>query len=329
MVEFDQVTPLGATVSYNNAALNLAGRVIEKVTGEVYEKAMKELIYEPLLLEHTFFFPNDVMTRRFVVGHRQDPDGTIKVARPWALSRAGAPAGGFGVSANGGDQIKWARFHLGDGSPLLSKQSLDLMKEPTVEMPGSALGDAVGISWLLRNVDGVRLVGHGGTTIGQYSEFLMIPERDFAIIAMTNCGPNGSQLNDRLEKWALETYLGLIDTDPEPVVLGDDALAQYVGTFETVNAWADITAENGGLVINVRIKPETIKRLEEAGEDIPEQEPIPLGLLPGDGDKYIVSGGPAQGMKGYFARSASGEVDGVHIGGRLATRTAVPATVSA
>jgi len=326
MVDFEQVTPLGATVSYNNAAVNVAGRVIEKVTGKVYEDAMTELIHGPLGLDNSFFFPNEVMTRRFVVGHRQDADGTIKVLRPWALARAGAPAGGFGVSANAGDQIKWARFHLGDGTApdgtrLLSKETLDLMKQPTVQMPGSALGDAVGISWLIRDVEGVRLVGHGGTTIGQYSDFIMVPERGFAFISMTNCGPNGSQLNDRLSKWALETYLGIVDVDPEPITLGDDALAVYVGTYETVAAWADITAEGGGLVLNVRIKPETLARLRADGEEIPDQPPIPLGLLPGDDDRYIVSGGPAKGMKGYFVRNESGKVEAVHVGGRLAVRT--------
>ena len=169
---------------------------------------MTELIHKPLGLENSFFFPNDVMTRRFVVGHtRNEADGVIKVARPWALARAGAPAGGFGVSSTVGDQVKWARFHLGDGSPLLSKETLDLMKEPTVQMPGSAIGDAVGISWLLRDLDGVREVGHGGTTIGQYSQFRMIPSRDFALVSMTNCGPNGSQLNRRLAQWALDVRM--------------------------------------------------------------------------------------------------------------------------
>jgi CubicO group peptidase (beta-lactamase class C family) len=330
MVEFEQVTPLGATVSYNNAALNLAGRVIEKVTGKIYETAIKELLYEPLGLESTFFFPNDVMTRRFVVGHSQDQeDGTIKVARPWGLARAGAPAGGFGVCANAGDQIKWARFHLGDGTApdgtrLLSKESLDRMKQPTVEMPGSAIGDAVGISWLLEDVGGVRLVGHGGTTIGQYSEFLMSPENNFALISMTNCGPNGSQFNRRLQRVILETVLGIVSEDLEAVSLGDAALAEYTGTYETVAVWAHITAEDGKLVLNVEMKPETARRMREEGEEIPEQPPIPMGLLEGDGDRYVVTDGPAKGMKGYFVRNASGEVESVHVGGRLATRVAAP-----
>jgi CubicO group peptidase (beta-lactamase class C family) len=332
MAEYDQVTPLGSVVSYNNASLNMAGRIIEKVTGKVYETAMKELIYEPLGLKNTFFFPNDVMTRRFAAGHRQDPDGTIKLARPWGLPRAGAPAGGFGVSANAADQIAWARFHLGDGTApdgtrLLSKESIDLMKQPTVEMPGSALGDAVGISWLIRDVEGVRLVGHGGTTNGQHSEFLTVPERDFAVISMTNCGPNGAHLNDALLRWALETYLGVIDREPEPVSLGDAALAEYAGVYETVHAFAHITAESGGLVLNVEIKPEAIKQLEEEMGEIPEQPPFPLGMLGGEGDRYIITDGPGKGMKGYFLRDAEGGIEAVHVGGRLAMR--IPAKVTA
>jgi hypothetical protein len=201
------------------------------------------------------------------------------------------------------------------------------MQQPTVDMLGSALGDHVGISWLLRDVDGVRLVTHGGTTNGQHSAFLMVPERDFAIAVLTNCGPNGSQLHDELCKWALEAYLGIIDKDPEPITVSDEELAAYVGRYETIAATCDVTAESGALVAKIEIKPDFLAKIQEAGEDAPdEQPPFPLGLLPGPGDRYIITDGPAKGMKGYFVRGISGEVQSVHVGGRLATRT--PTTVA-
>ena len=329
MADIEQVTPLGTAVSYNNASLSLAGHVIATVTGKTYEKAMRELLFEPLGLKNTFFFPNEIMTRRFAAGHNKLPDGTVKVARPWLFSRGGWPAGG--MSANSKDQVLWARFHLGDGTsldgaPVLSKELLDLMKQPTVETPGSALGDYIGISWMLRDVEGVRLVGHGGDTIGQHSEFVMVPERDFAISVMTNSS-TGTGLNEKLTRWALEAYLGVVETDPEPILLGDDALAPYTGRFETIAASIDITARQGLLVAQVEIKPETLKEMTEAGEDIPEPEPFQLGLIEADGDRYVVADGEAKGMKGYFSRNQSGEIDGVHLGGRLATRVAEPAAV--
>ncbi len=329
MATIEQVTALGETVSYNNASLSLAGHVIARTMGMTYEQAIKELLFEPLGLTSTYFFMNEIMTRRFVAGHRQDPDGTIKVARPWALPRGGAPAGG--MSANAADQLAWARFHLGDGTAadgtrVLSKELLDRMKEPTVDMRGSALGDYVGISWLLKDEGGVRFVSHGGTTNGHHSTFVMLPEHDFAIISMTNCGPNGPQFNDDIEKWALQTYLGIVIEDPEPLSLSDAELAPYVGDYETIAVAVHIKADGGRLWATVDVKPEMLKILQEQlGEEVPDQPPVPLGILAGDNDRYIVPEGPGKGMRGYFARNAAGDVEGVHLGGRLATKVSVDA----
>ncbi len=204
------------------------------------------------------------------------------------------------------------------------RQLLAQMKEPTVETPGSALGDAIGISWMLRDVGGVRMVGHGGDTLGQHSTFDMVPERQFAISGLTNCGPNGNQFLDELGRWALEAYLGVVERDPEPVALDDEALADYAGTYETVAAIARVTLDgHGGLALKAEIKPETLAKLVEDGEEPPDDAPpFPLGILPGPGDRYIVTDGPAKGMKGYFVRRADGSVESVHVGGRLATKVA-------
>ena len=326
MADIEQVSPLGSTVSYNNAALSVAGRIIEKVTGTTYEQAIGDLLLEPLGMTSTYFFPNDVMTRRFVVGHNREEDGTIKVARPWAMPRGNAPAGG--MSANARDQITWALFHLGDGTSrdgtqVLSKDNLLRMQQPTAEMAGSALGDAVGISWLLGEVAGERTVSHGGTTNGQHSDFTLVPDRRFGVISMTNCGPNGPQLNHKIVRWAMEQYLGLVEVDPEPVRLPDAELAPYCGRFETIAATVDIIAEDGRLSAAVTIKPEMAAVLREQGEDVPEQPPIILAILKDQPERYVVDEGPAKGMKGYFTRTADGTVDGVHFGGRLATRVPV------
>ncbi len=88
MAELQQISPPGFIVSYNNAALSLAGRIIEKVTGSTYERAIRDLVLDPVGLHMTFFFANDVMTRRFVVGHRREEDGTIRVLRPWTMARS-------------------------------------------------------------------------------------------------------------------------------------------------------------------------------------------------------------------------------------------------
>jgi CubicO group peptidase (beta-lactamase class C family) len=320
MATLQQITPPGFIVSYNNAAVSLAGRLIEKVTGQPYETALRELVLEPVGLDMTFFFPNDVMTRRFVVGHRREEDGTIRVLRPWTMPRSGNPAGGMAATA--GDQVRWARFHLDhgrtpDGRQVVSPELIARMQEPTIESPGCDFADAIGISWLLTDLDGERVVAHGGSTNGQYSGFAMVPSRRFAIVSMTNAEPNGPLFNRRIRAWAFETYLGLRATDPVHEPRAQEALAEYAGTYETVAVVMKVTVEDDQLRMEVEPKPEFIAAL---GDDQDHTEPpMPLGML-ADTDRYVVPSGPYAGSKGFFTRDDAGRISGVHEHGRYAPR---------
>lgn len=321
MADLEQVSPLGATASYNNAAFCLAGRVIERVTGQTYEAALRDLVLDPLGLRDSLLFLSEVMTRRFAVGHQRHGDA-MQVARRWHLSRSARPAGG--IVATAADQVKYARFHLGDGTAaggarVLQADSLARMKQPTASLRASALGDSVGISWLLKDVAGVRTVRHGGTTNGQLSAFVLVPERDFAITVLTN-SDSGGQLHQEMVKWALATYLGLAEPEPEPLSLTEAELAPYVGRYRTANGTLDLAVQGDGLVANVTYSEAAIARLRSVyGDQVPEQRPVPFKLLPDD--RFIVVEGPAKGVRGYFTREG-GAVSGVDFGGRLAPRVA-------
>lgn len=318
MAGLEQVTPLGESASYNNAAFNLAGRVIERVTGQTYEAALRELVLEPLDLRDSLLFPAEVMIRRFAVGHQRHGD-EMKVARRWQLARAVRPAGG--IVATAADQLRYARFHLGDGTAggrrVLEAESLDRMKRPTASLRASALGDSVGIAWLLRDVEGVRLVSHGGTTNGQLSAFVLVPEREFAITVLTNAD-TGGQLHRDMVKWALATCLDLTEPEPEPLSLSEAELAPYAGRYQTANGTLELTVEGDRLIANATYSEETLARLRSVfGDQVPEQRPIPMRMLVDD--RFIVVEGTARGTRGYFVREG-GAVSAVDLGGRLAPR---------
>ena len=67
----------------------LPGRLIEKVTGQACEAAIKRLVLEPLGCTESFFSAREVMTRRFAVGHAyKEQRAAVTVARPLLLPRS-------------------------------------------------------------------------------------------------------------------------------------------------------------------------------------------------------------------------------------------------
>ena len=321
LAELELIAPLGARASYSQAGYSLLGRVIEKVTGMPYEKAIASLVFEPLGLSHSFFAPGDVMTRRFAVGHNLGEDGTLSIARLWRGPRCRNPGGGLASSV--ADQLRWARFHLGDGRAesgerVLPAEVLHRMKEPTAELRGSTLGDAFGICWFLRDVDGVRTVGHGGSANGQFAELLTVPERGFAVVALSNAGPDGIPFNQAVVRWALQTYLGVTDRDPEPLPYDEARAREVVGHYENDAMDLNIATDGAVMTLAADIKPEIRAAAdEELPPGYPREE---IGLLPGDGDEYIITSGGMKGMRGFFTRDDSGAVVGIDAGGRIYRR---------
>ncbi|MFB7370114.1 serine hydrolase domain-containing protein [Streptomyces sp. NPDC056222] len=318
MAELQFVGEPGARASYSQAAFNLLGRVLESVTGLTYERAIASLLVEPLGLSHSFFGTAEVMTRRFAVGHNPGEDGDLAVAREWKLTRANNPGGGLASSAS--DVLAWARFQLGDGltekgERLLPTEVLHRMREQTVELRGSNLGDGFGLCWFLREVDGVRTIEHGGSVNGQFVELLLVPERNFAVVAMSNAGPDGIPFNRTAVRWALEHYLGVVDKDPEPLPYDAARAQEVVGVYENDAMTLAVATDGAELTLAAGIKPEI--RAAADYEMPADYEPAAMGLLPGGGDEFIVTAGGLAGQRGFFSRDASGAIAGIDLGGRV------------
>ena len=136
------------------------------------------------------------------------------------------------------------------------------MKEPTAALRASTLGDAIGIGWFLRDVDGVRTVGHAGSAIGQFAELLTVPERDFAVVSLSNAGPDGIPCNQAVVRWALQTYLGVTDRDPEPLPYDEARAREVVGSYENDAMTLTIATDGAGLTLEAALKPEVRAALD-------------------------------------------------------------------
>jgi len=166
LTSLPQVTPPGAAWSYSNAAIMVAGRVVEVMCGMTYEAAAEQLVLRPLGLSASTFFVERAIAFPTVVGHQATNDGFEVIRWPWAVERRIHAAGG--IISTVGDQLRWARWWAGDafdgsGSPL-HPVTRDRMLDERV--PAGNICDWMGLGWMLDELDGADVVHHGGTLFG-------------------------------------------------------------------------------------------------------------------------------------------------------------------
>jgi CubicO group peptidase (beta-lactamase class C family) len=318
MKRLPQYTRPGQVLGYNNAAICVAGRVIEAVTGKPYETALKELVLDPVGLKHSGFFTDELVGENIAASHDVEKDRSV-VAQNWAFPRSLDATGGLVSSAR--EQLAYARFHLGDGKgadgkPVLSPQSLKTMRSNPG--PGGTLTmevDGVCVTlWQRRTAEGVPVYQHGGAWGGQKSDFFFVPDRQFAMTVLTNAATGTGILYELGRSgWALNQFCGLNDPPAVPKPQPADRLAQYEGHYKALT-----------------IPPGPFDKIEEMAVELKAADG---GLrVSGDSDaeslafyrdEYVLATGHnGQAMRSDFVRGADGRVAWFRDGGRLWARQA-------
>ena len=308
-----QLAPLGAMWSYSNAGFSIAGRAVEAVTGRSFEQASADLLLGPLGMEHSVFGASEAITHRVAVGHRTH-SGRAEVTRPWELPRAANPAGGMVSSI--ADQLRYARFHLGDGTAasgerLLQADTMRLMQSPLVEA-GGGRAVATGLSWLLQSTPGV--LAHGGETNGQSSSFVIVPERKFAIVVATNAD-SGVAVHTALVRWSLRTICQMSQARPATTAAGPELAAEATGRY--VARSEEVVVSKDADQVLLALSPTQLQRA--AFPDAVDIPAAPVELY--DGGGLRVTSGPLAGARGELLRDKSGRITWLRILGRIHART--------
>ncbi len=286
MEGLEQQVPHGTVWAYNNAAFAVAGRVVEVATGRPVEAAMRDLLFAPLGLARTFLFPDEVITYRVAAGHNVF-DGQPRVVRPWAIPRASNCAGG--IVSTVPDLLRYARFHMGDGTiatgmRYLSSSTIELMRSPLVKGP---LGQHRGIAWSVEDVRGVRIIGHGGATFGQQALLWIAPAKRFAIAMLTNSS-EATQLQNAITRWSWQRFLGVRRPVPRPRAFTDEGAERVVGTYRNTSTELRIASDKRRLLLHQRPLDSGWRKLMQEPPPIPK--PVELAFC--RSDRLLLLGGP-------------------------------------
>jgi len=315
MADLEQLAPIGSIWSYTNSGFYLAGYIIEKVTGKKYEDALKELVLEPLGLENCYFDPGDIMTHRFAVGHNVE-DQVAQVSRPWPLPRAAYSAGGITCQVK--ELLRYARFHLGDGTTedgtrLLTQESLTKMHTPQLTIRGEH--ELMGLTWFINDEGGKRKISHGGGTVGQVSLLMIVPERQFVIVIFTNANQGGGVTSD-VSRWALEKYLGIPKSkEPIPIESSVTDLTPYVGRYAHPLAEVEL-----GILAGKLVGQWMFKQGFPSKDVSPPPPPPPMSLALCEKDRLLVLDGTDRDSLIDVIRKPDGTIGWLRWNGRICKR---------
>jgi CubicO group peptidase (beta-lactamase class C family) len=266
--ELGQDHDLGATMSYCNTGYSVAGRVLEKVTGKVWDQVLRERLITPLGLTHTNTLPEEAILFRVAVGHLDDA-----VAPMWVLPRSAGPAGLINATAQ--DLLAFARLHLDDGrapdgTQLVSVAAVKQMQEAQIEVPDRyTLGDRWGLGWILFDWDGHPGYGHDGGTIGQRAYLRVVPDRRLAVCLLANGGESSAAFKDLCSE-ILRERAGI--TMPELPSLPDEPpagvdLDRYTGTFARLNVELAIARDGDSLRATYKLSGPLSEMLPDDEDD--------------------------------------------------------------
>jgi CubicO group peptidase (beta-lactamase class C family) len=307
MATLEQTAKPGEMWGYNNAGFYVAGRIIETVTGQPFETALRTLVLDPLGLESAYLFPNDIMTRRFVVGH-SSANNQPRVIGPWLIPRAANAAGG--ITTNVATLLKYAAFHMGDGTSangqrILTAASVRQMRSPIVAKAGT--DSSMGLTWHLARAGLRDVVEHGGGTNGQISQLRLVPDRQFAFTIVTNAA-GGRNLIPVIGRAVMEAYLGVPNVLPPRMAVNAGALAEYAGTYR--RQFADVVVSVDGDALLFR----TIPKMPGLDGKVPPADPAQrIGFYATD--KLLRLAGPLAGNPaGEFVRGTDGKVAWLRMG---------------
>ena len=237
----------GAKWSYCNSGFFLLGCIVEKVSGESYEKFLRKTFFEPLGMRNTGVHHSDSELKNVALGY----DGGPKRAVNWDMSWAG---GAGALYSTVGDLFRWneAIFR----GKVLTTATLEAAFKPvkTAASQRDNPDAGYGYGWAIGKFRGASEISHGGGLNGFTSFLLRLPGKNFTVAVLANGAPNAAP--QALAHVATELCLGAeLDPRPRAVLVSTSALEPLVGRYDYGQAVLMVEREGTHLFAQLGTQP--------------------------------------------------------------------------
>jgi CubicO group peptidase (beta-lactamase class C family) len=213
----------GAKFEYNNSAFFLLGMVIEKATGKQYERAVRDMIFTPLQMNHSGFDFRNLADTNKVTGYVVFAKDT-SIAEPVVDSTVYFSAGA--IYSTTGDLYKWATAIA--HHQLLSEES---WQQAFMNFHNNNYGYGFFVDSLYAR----KYIRHSGGALGLMSDYLYFPKEEVIVLLLNNFGNYGGSLfpvASGIVSIVFHLPYSNWQTDTSTVRLNRTILESYTGTYE-------------------------------------------------------------------------------------------------
>jgi CubicO group peptidase (beta-lactamase class C family) len=228
----------GEKWSYSNSGYVLLGYLLEKASGENYQKFVQENIFGPLGMKDSGYDSNSAILPRRAAGYAPGKDGPVNAG----FIHMSIPFSAGALYSTTEDLLRWEQGLF--GGKLLSAASLAKMTTPFKN------DYACGV--FVHTTKGRKVIEHGGGIEGFNTYLAYFPEGKVAVVALGNLsGQAPQEVADRLAAIAHGEKVEL-PSERKEITLAPKILEQYVGTYELApKINMTITLEGGQLISQI------------------------------------------------------------------------------
>ena len=219
-----RIFPPGKVPSYSNYGFTLAGYIVERVSGEKFERYIDNHILKPLRMTNSTF--DQPLPPQLAAQMSKGYLNTAKKPRDFEFVQA-APAGALSTTA--ADMTRFILAFLQDGSvdgvAILKPETVRQMETRQFELHPTING--LGITFMEYLTNPVRVIAHGGDTVYFHSDMVLVPHAHVGyFISYNSLGKNVG--GGRGEVW--RTFVNRYFPSPgEPKVDVDPNIAKSDG----------------------------------------------------------------------------------------------------
>src|SRR5438874_2248218 len=168
-----RIFPPGKIPSYSNYGFTLAGYIVERVSGEKFERYIDNHILKPLRMNSSTF--DQPLPAPLVPQMSQAYLTAAKKTRDFEFVQA-SPAGALTTTAADMTRFMLAFLQDGtvDGVAILKPETVRQMETRQFELHPMLNG--LGITFMEYSMNGQRIIAHGGDTVYFHSDMVLVPD---------------------------------------------------------------------------------------------------------------------------------------------------------